>query len=178
MEEKNQENLSNQESKEDSLNSDKQPESSLENIPKELDLKQLELEITDNVINTVQESIIHIIEERREELFVGPIPHPQTLKGYEDVIKGSGDRIIAMAERQQEHRMYMQKTLVNNDFKRSNLGLIAGFTIALVGLGGSIYLGAIGRNVASGIMGTATLGGLVTVFVKGANANSEEKNTP
>lgn len=81
-----------------------------------------------------------------------------------------------MAEKQQEHEIYMQKTLMNNDFTRSNLGLIAGFMIALVGLGGSIYLGIKDKAWASGLMGTATLGSLVAIFVKGtSNKNNSDE---
>ena len=99
--------------------------------------------------------------------FSGPIPHPTILKGYEEVLPGSADRILSMTEKEGEHRRKIETELVKNDNIRSYLGQIAGFTIAIVGLGGSIYLGINDKVWASGIMSAGTLTGLVTVFVKG-----------
>ncbi|MCA2640198.1 MAG: DUF2335 domain-containing protein [Microcystis sp. M137S2] len=99
--------------------------------------------------------------------FYGPIPHPTILKGYEEVLPGSADRILSMTEKEGEHRRKIETELVKNDNIRSYLGQIAGFTIAIVGLGGSIYLGINDKVWASGIMSAGTLTGLVTVFVKG-----------
>jgi len=99
--------------------------------------------------------------------FSGPIPHPTILKGYEEVLLGSADRILSMTEKEGEHRRKIETELVKNDNIRSYLGQIAGFTIAIVGLGGSIYLGINDKVWASGIMSAGTLTGLVTVFVKG-----------
>ena len=99
--------------------------------------------------------------------FSGPIPHPTILKGYEEVLPGSADRILSMTEKEGEHRRKIETELVKNDNIRSYLGQIAGFTIAIVGLGGSIYLGINDKVWASGIMGAGTLTGLVTVFVTG-----------
>ena len=31
--------------------------------------------------------------------FSGPIPHPETLKGYNEIVPGAAERILAMAER-------------------------------------------------------------------------------
>lgn len=99
--------------------------------------------------------------------FSGPIPHPTILKGYEEVLLGSADRILSMTEKEGEHRRKIETELVKNDNIRSYLGQIAGFTIAIVGLGGSIYLGINDKVWASGIMSAGTLTGLVTVFVTG-----------
>lgn len=99
--------------------------------------------------------------------FSGPIPHPTILKGYEEVLPGNADRILSMTEKEGEHRRKIETELVKNDNIRSYLGQIAGFTIAIVGLGGSIYLGINDKVWASGIMSAGTLTGLVTVFVTG-----------
>ncbi|MBI1739603.1 MAG: DUF2335 domain-containing protein [Acidobacteriales bacterium] len=68
-------------------------------------------------------------EERREaeaifrtavevSRFSGPLPHPEDLAKYEQVLPGSADRIIRMAERQAEHRQNLEKTVV-----LSNVGM-------------------------------------------------------
>jgi len=40
-----------------------------------------------------------------EKFFSGPLPHPEILRSYNDVIPGSGERIMKVFEKQQEHRM-------------------------------------------------------------------------
>jgi len=39
-----------------------------------------------------------------QEFFAGPLPPPRILKGYEEVLSGSADRIFRMAENEQSHR--------------------------------------------------------------------------
>jgi uncharacterized membrane protein len=38
------------------------------------------------------------------QAFSGPLPPPSVLKGYEEVVRGSAERILVMAEKQQDHR--------------------------------------------------------------------------
>ena len=49
-----------------------------------------------------QEAITQI--EAHFEHFSGPIPPPGAMQGYEDVLSGSADRILSMAEFGQRHR--------------------------------------------------------------------------
>ena len=88
---------------------------------------------------------------------------------------GSADRILKMAEKQQDHRISIENKLVNAENQSRLLGLVAGFLIATVGLGGAVYLGYNGKTWESGIMSGGTLVGLVTVFVKGSGNNNQEK---
>ena len=46
--------------------------------------------------------VTETIQQRIE--FSGPIPPPQVLKQYEEIIPGAGERILAMAEKEQDHR--------------------------------------------------------------------------
>ncbi|MGK7957200.1 MAG: DUF2335 domain-containing protein [Crocosphaera sp.] len=119
------------------------------------------------------------------------IPSPGTLQEYEEILSGSMDRILSMAEeeakhrreiekRDQEHKIKieeedteMKKAVTKSDIIRAYLGLTTGFIIAFIFFGGSIYLGMNDKALASGIMGAGTLTGLVTVFV---NVNKNQKS--
>src|SRR5437762_1146766 len=37
--------------------------------------------------------------------FRGPLPHPDTMRAYDEIVKGSADRIITIFEEQSRHRM-------------------------------------------------------------------------
>ena len=46
------------------------------------------------------------------ELFSGPLPHPEHLREYENILPGSADRVIRMAEDQAKHRQSLEQTVV------------------------------------------------------------------
>ena len=124
----------------------------------------------------IERIVVSIAERRLEYLeHSGPLPHPEILSGYEKVLPGSADRILKMAEKQQDHRTSIENKLVNAENQSRLLGLVAGFLIATFGLAGSVYLGSNGKTWASGILSGGTLAGLVTVFVKGSGNNNQEK---
>ena len=50
-----------------------------------------------------------IIHAQHSEAFSGPIPPPDLLEKYNNIIPNGADRILAMAEQQQAHRQFMEK---------------------------------------------------------------------
>jgi uncharacterized membrane protein len=68
--------------------------------------------------------------------FSGPIPPPDALAKYERALPGLADRLVSIAERESDHRRAMQRRAV----RLSELGLAAGFTIAMTALCGGIFL--------------------------------------
>jgi hypothetical protein len=57
-----------------------------------------------------QAEILHAAVEISR--FSGPLPHPEDLAKYEQVLPGSADRIISMAEQQAEHRRNLEKSVI------------------------------------------------------------------
>lgn len=53
-------------------------------------------------INT--EQVREQVLSAMESVYSGPIPPPEMLGGYERVLPGASDRILSMAEREQNHR--------------------------------------------------------------------------
>ena len=107
--------------------------------------------------------------------FMGPIPSPQDLARYEAVIPGLADRLINRFEKQSDHRMTMETSVTASDALRANLGLAAGFIVAVVMIIGSVYLIAHGHDVSGTLLGTGTLGSLVGTFVYGTNIRNQER---
>jgi uncharacterized membrane protein len=64
--------------------------------------------------------------------YSGPLPPPEQLAGYERVLPGAADRILAMAESQAEHRQNLEQTAIGGASRRSWWGLWLGFAIAVV----------------------------------------------
>ena len=80
-----------------------------------------------------------------------------------------------MAEQQSAHRMALEKHVVTGDSRRSYLGLILGFIIALTFLGGGIFLIYSGHTFAGLLLGGLDLVSLVSVFVIGTNSRKAER---
>jgi uncharacterized membrane protein len=62
---------------------------------------------------------------------IGPLPSPETLRQYEDLLPGTAERIISMAERQSAHRIDLESTVVREQLKDSKRGQFIGLVIAL-----------------------------------------------
>jgi len=104
----------------------------------------------------------------------GPLPSPQTLEGYEKIVPTSANRLIVMAEKQSNHRMNIEKEVITGQLSQSKLGQIFGFIIAVFALSLSFILSLYGHITVAGIIGGATVVGLVTVFVIGKRSQSED----
>lgn len=110
--------------------------------------------------------------------FTGPIPHPGILEQYNRILPSAADRIISMAEREEEHRHKMQEKLIDSQIldkkqerTEKRLGQIFGLTIGVVAiLAGSatvVLNSSIAGEVAGGFIGSSGVIGLVSVFVLG-----------
>lgn len=72
--------------------------------------------------------------------FSGPLPHPQVLSKYEDVTPGAADRIIAMAEKQAQHRQELEAKIVTSNVQNERIGMYFAFALTLIIMGLGTYL--------------------------------------
>ena len=107
--------------------------------------------------------------------FSGPLPHPDVLRKFNEIVPGAAERIIKMAEDQSTHRKELEKKVIDSDIARSKWGQILGFIIAITGLGVSVIVAVYGSALAGGIIGVGTLASLVGVFMYGSKTRSEER---
>ena len=103
----------------------------------------------------------------KNHTYRSPIPPPDILKGYNDVIPNGAERILAMTEKQAEHRMMMENTVIAREQHQSEKGQNYGLIIALSFLVGSVFLIYTGHDTAGGILGTVDLVALVSAFIYG-----------
>jgi len=107
--------------------------------------------------------------------FSGPLPPPEILRKFDEVVPGAAERIIKMAEDQSIHRKELEKKVIDSDIARSKWGQILGFVIAIAGLAVSAIIVVYGNAIAGGIIGVGTLASLVGVFMYGSKTRSEER---
>lgn len=105
--------------------------------------------------------------------FVGPIPPPDLLAQYEQTLPGLADRLVLIAERESEHRRGLQRRAI----RLSEMGLAAGFTIAMTALCGGLYLIHEGRQAEG--MGSIILAiaSLVLVFLTRGKRHARDRQS-
>mgnify|MGYP001565702814 CR=1 FL=1 len=107
--------------------------------------------------------------------FSGPLPHPDVLRKFNEIVPGAAERIMKMAEEQSAHRKELEKKVIDSDIARSKWGQILGFIIAITGLGISTIIAIYGSAIAGGVIGVGTLASLVGVFMYGSKTRSLER---
>ncbi len=116
--------------------------------------------------------------------FSGPLPPPSTFKQYEDVLPGTADRIITMAENQAKHRQYIEKKQVDTESRDSLLGVLSALVIAIAILVCGTLIALLGNSTVATVAGTVlNLTGIATIigtFLKGTSNswknNQDKKN--
>lgn len=108
-----------------------------------------------------------------QRMFSGPLPSPEDFKAYGEAMKDAPQRILKMAEEQSEHRMRMEKKLLNRSTTESVLGQVIGFLISILFLSAAVWLGMNDHDVLAGTI-VAAISSLIIVFVLKRNPKDKE----
>ncbi len=123
---------------------------------------------------TAMHPIPTVIRAEQQRIHSGPIPSPDVLRGYNDIVPNAAERIIQMAEQQQAHRHAMETNVlvaqIEEDKRRhtevkigQKNGLIA--TVMAFSVAGLALI--LGYQAAAIAIGGTTLASLVAVFITG-----------
>ena len=85
--------------------------------------------------------------------FSGPLPPPQILEKYNQVVPDAAERIIAMAESQSKHRQSLEVTVIDSDIRNSRLGLHYGLIIGLATVIGGAFCIYSGYEIGGTVLG-------------------------
>lgn len=111
------------------------------------------------------------VSAQMTELYSGPLPHPDMLKEYNEVLPGAAERILAMAESQISHRQQMEKEEVRVSSRDSLLGIIGGFVLTAGCMGSGVAIAfavptSAGAVVAA-LMGISGIGAVIITMING-----------
>jgi uncharacterized membrane protein len=93
-------------------------------------------------------------------MYSGPLPTSQEFQGYEQVLPGAADRILAIAEKESEHRHDIEK----DELRIKGRGQIFALLISVISLGAvglSIYFSQPIASIAPAII---AITGLASIF--------------
>lgn len=91
----------------------------------------------------------------------GPIPAPRELADYDDLLPGTASRIIAMAEREQAHRMNQEDMLHRSDIRHRDEVVAAQREVAR----GTLISTMLGQTLGWLIAGGALAGAVFTAYI-------------
>ena len=129
-------------------------------------------------INNIVDEVDRLPQEQRQvvlqklEIYQGDLPHPDILKGYQDLDSDAAKKIIDNGIAESQHRREMEDKYLSGNIASHKLGQLFGFIIALVVIIGGIYLIATDKQIAGSILTGTTALGLIGLFT----GNSQNKN--
>lgn len=145
-----------------------------------LDLEKKNSEVSEIVkkiekLNPEQKHIIsQSLRAYKKEFFSGPIPHPEILKGYDDVMPGLGKIVVDMAVKEQDNRITNERKMIEAAISESKRGQYFGLSIAVMFLIAAVVLGINGHDWLAAILGGGTLVSLVLAFLSNRQTKSSD----
>lgn len=112
------------------------------------------------------DEVMSLVFEKKE-VFQGPLPHPNTLREYEDVSPGAAKKIINMAVDQQNHRIRTEDKVVTAEIESGKRGQWMGFSIVVIFLVISAILLVMGKSSEGFIALGGTGATVIGLFVYG-----------
>ena len=106
------------------------------------------------------------IEAEESEEFSGPLPPASMFGEYERVLPGSADRILRMAEKEQDHRIEWETKALSGEMRQERYGQQLGFWVAISCIGGAVYLAMNGQAIIAAILGGSTVLSLAGRFLQ------------
>lgn len=106
--------------------------------------------------------------------FSGPLPPPEALARYEQILPGAADRITRMAEAQSAHRQGIETKVVDSNIAREKTGQWLGAGLYLFTIAAGTWLIAQGYNTGGLATVISSSVGAVSIFVIGIRRRGKE----
>lgn len=118
-----------------------------------------------------------VLFEVRQEAFAGPLPPPSMLSDYNNMVPRGAERIMVMAEKQQDHRFALENRVIDSGITASKWGQFSAFILVLVAICGGLYVMIQGKgNEGYGLAAViSSIAGLGFVFLIGRKKEDEER---
>jgi uncharacterized membrane protein len=130
-------------------------------------LEQLVSEKAPSALNAIPEKtrmeLRSVTIER--SIRIGPLPPPEELAAYNQIIPDGANRMMTMVERQSAHRIEIEKQVIESQQQQGSRGQIFGLIIAILFGTGALYAAMNDKTTFACVFGGSTLLSLVGVFV-------------
>ena len=113
--------------------------------------------------------------QQLEIISSGPIPSPQILQQYNQIVPDAAERIMRMAEKQSDHRIDLERKVVDSNIIKSYVGMGLATIIAVYGLYIAKEISVNGNPWAAAIIAALDLGGLISVAIYNVLSQRKER---
>ena len=103
------------------------------------------------------------------------LPPPDEMERYEKLSPGITTTLINTYQKQAEHRMELEKTVISSGISNAKRGQIFAFTIAMTALLGGFALLFLDKNILGITSILGSLAALVGVFIYGKKKKKDER---
>lgn len=114
------------------------------------------------------------IVQQMEMIYSGPLPTPSAFAQYDKALPGAAERILRMAEQEQDHRHEMDNKRFKMNSRDSLIGILSGLGLGVVALVAGVIVAinvpSVGGTVLAGIFGISGVGTIAMAIVKGTRA--------
>ncbi len=139
-------------------------------IPSSEEMKRSEADLQAEQNRADEDRRVFIAQ--KQSLFLGPIPPPAVLAGYEDVQDGLAARIVTMAEDEQKHRHKCQREALASsahamrmDHARKMISQTFAFAIAVIAILGGLIQSSMTKSSGGLVVSGTSLVALVGLFI-------------
>lgn len=111
--------------------------------------------------------IVELLHEQQTLVrgYAGPLPPPSMLQDYDSVAENGAERIMAMAEKEQNHRHNWETSALAIESSATKLSISGGIIIALGLIAGAIYAVYLGHIlIAAAFLGGPAIGMVVQIL--------------
>lgn len=115
----------------------------------------------------------HEIVVHQEHQFSGPLPHPDVLVGYEKIDPTFPERIMKMAETNNDASIQHEKSLIEGSLKNERRGQWLAFFLGVLGLIVGVVLSLLGFSSAAI---AAIIGSLAPILIASINSVGNKSN--
>jgi uncharacterized membrane protein len=136
-------------------------------VARKLDPRSLRLLAGEQITQITQHSIT-------ATMWGGNVPPPEMLEHYNRLVPNAAERIIAMAEKQGDHRQKLESYVIPSQQMQSARGQLFGFILGLAGIAGAVITGIMGSAMVGVAIAAGSLGVLTCSFVFGKNSQSRQ----
>ncbi len=90
------------------------------------------IELPQQNIPSSQGRVLAASRRTEQFLYSAPIPPPQIVAGWEQVLTGSADRILSLTENQSKHRQGLEDRVVDSNIKNEGRGQLLAFIFCII----------------------------------------------
>jgi uncharacterized membrane protein len=120
-------------------------------------------------VNKTQPKMITETHQVSASVYRGPLPDPESFSQYDAVLPGAADRILRLAEKEQEQRHNLEKIQVKADSRDSLLGIISGSVLSalclIVGAAIAIKVNSAAGAILGSFFGLSGIGSVIATLV-------------